>query len=194
VRDKSGTLRRLTNSEIAKNPQYGDFSLDQGKLSIEDFYDRMDDVMSPAAARSAARHEGGDHLARGAGEGARDLGRERTQVSEHRQGRGQHAGRRRDFRNHRRLGGLRNAVTRPAPSDRDATWCRTFPERVERRPERYAMPRGKSRTEVKDELQRVLATELAERTFSYRAAVTRRGRSRSRTWSTASWISRWRTI
>src|SRR6201987_4345882 len=28
---------------------------------------------------------------------------------------------------------------------------RTFPERVERRPERYAMPRGKSLTEVKNE-------------------------------------------
>ena len=48
VRDKNGALRRLTNAEIAKNPQYGDFSLDQSKLGVEDFYDRMDDVMSPA--------------------------------------------------------------------------------------------------------------------------------------------------
>src|SRR5262249_10110064 len=47
VRDKNGSLRRLTSAEIAKHPQYGDFSLDQGKLSVEDFYDRMDDVMSP---------------------------------------------------------------------------------------------------------------------------------------------------
>ena len=47
VRDRNGTLRRLTNGEIAKNPQYGDFSLDQSKLGVEDFYDRMDDVMSP---------------------------------------------------------------------------------------------------------------------------------------------------
>src|SRR5262249_35351627 len=46
VRDRT-MLRRLTNNEIAKHPQYGDFSLDQGKLSVEDFYDRMDDVMSP---------------------------------------------------------------------------------------------------------------------------------------------------
>ena len=29
VRDKNGALRRLTNDEIAKNPQYADFSLDQ---------------------------------------------------------------------------------------------------------------------------------------------------------------------
>ena len=48
VRDRNGTLRRLTNDEIAKDPHYGDFSLDQSKLAVEAFYDRMDDVMSPA--------------------------------------------------------------------------------------------------------------------------------------------------
>jgi hypothetical protein len=36
-----------------------------------------------------------------------------------------------------------------------------------RRPERYAMPKGKSVAEVKAELQRVLAPELATRKFSY---------------------------
>ncbi len=47
VRDANGGLRRLSNAEIAKNPQYGDFSLEQSKLGVEAFYDRMDDVMSP---------------------------------------------------------------------------------------------------------------------------------------------------
>ena len=61
MRDRSGGLRRLTNDEIAKNPQYADFSLDQSRLGVDDFYDRMDDVMSPDAARSVARDEGGDH-------------------------------------------------------------------------------------------------------------------------------------
>jgi hypothetical protein len=42
-----------------------------------------------------------------------------------------------------------------------------FPDRVARRPERYAMPRDKSVAEVKAELQRVLASELATRKFSY---------------------------
>src|SRR5215813_12107110 len=42
----NGAMRRLTNAEIAKNPQYADFSLDQSQLGVEDFYDRMDDVMS----------------------------------------------------------------------------------------------------------------------------------------------------
>jgi hypothetical protein len=42
-----------------------------------------------------------------------------------------------------------------------------FPDRVVRRPERYAMPKDKSVAEVKAELQRVLASELATRKFSY---------------------------
>src|SRR5262249_22795393 len=45
---RDGGLRRLTNDEIGRNPQYADFSLEQGKLSVEAFYDKMDDVMSPA--------------------------------------------------------------------------------------------------------------------------------------------------
>ena len=47
VRSENGTMRPLTNAEIAKNPQYGDFSLEQSKLGVEEFYDRMDEVMSP---------------------------------------------------------------------------------------------------------------------------------------------------
>jgi hypothetical protein len=48
VREQNGNLRRLTNGEIAKNAQYGDYSLEQSKLGVDAFYDRMDDVMSPA--------------------------------------------------------------------------------------------------------------------------------------------------
>jgi hypothetical protein len=44
---------------------------------------------------------------------------------------------------------------------------RGFPDRVERRPERFAMPAGKSGGEVKAELREVLASELAARKFSY---------------------------
>src|SRR5262249_38716340 len=38
---------------------------------------------------------------------------------------------------------------------------RTFPDRVARRPERYAMPKGKSVADVKAELESVLASELS---------------------------------
>jgi hypothetical protein len=42
-----------------------------------------------------------------------------------------------------------------------------FPERVARRPERYAMPQGKSVAGVKAELESVLSSELSARKFSY---------------------------
>jgi hypothetical protein len=38
----------MGNEEIAKNPDYGDYSAEQASLGVEDFYDRMDDVMSPS--------------------------------------------------------------------------------------------------------------------------------------------------
>jgi hypothetical protein len=44
---------------------------------------------------------------------------------------------------------------------------RGFPDRVARRPERYAMPKEKSVAEVRASLQGVLASELAGRKFSY---------------------------
>jgi hypothetical protein len=44
---------------------------------------------------------------------------------------------------------------------------RGFPDRVARRPERYAMPKDRSVADVKGELESVLASELASRSFSY---------------------------
>jgi hypothetical protein len=44
---------------------------------------------------------------------------------------------------------------------------RAFPDRVARRPERYAMPKDKSAADVKAELENTLASELAARKFSY---------------------------
>jgi hypothetical protein len=44
---------------------------------------------------------------------------------------------------------------------------RGFPDRVARRPERYAMPKDKSVDDVKTELESTLASELASRKFSY---------------------------
>jgi len=44
---------------------------------------------------------------------------------------------------------------------------RGFPDRVARRPERYAMPKEKSVADVKAELDSVLTSELAARKFSY---------------------------
>jgi hypothetical protein len=166
VHDKNGGLRRLTNAEIAKNPQYGDFSLDQARLGIEDFYDRMDDVMSPAPL---------DPL--------RAMKEAITSLDEQVKARVTSVENGRKFQNSGR--GDAEMPDGPAIFETTGAWedfatpardlrlliamdvVHTFPDRVARRPERYAMPKGKSIADVKAELQGVLASELSARKFSY---------------------------
>jgi hypothetical protein len=166
VRDKSGALRRLTNDEIAKNPQYADFSLDQGKLGVEEFYDRMDDVMSPSPLDPLNAMK----------EAITSLDEQvKTRVTSVENGR--------KFQNSGK--GEANMPDGAAIFETIGPWedfstpsrdlrlliaidvVRGFPERVARRPERYAMPRDRSVAAVKAELQSVLASELAGRKFSY---------------------------
>ena len=166
VRGTDGVLRRLTNEQIAKNPQYADFSLDQAKLGVEDFYDRMDDVMSPSPL---------DPM-RAMNEAIASLEEQvKTRVTSVENGR--------KFQN----SGKSEATMPDGPAIFETTgaWedfstpsrdlrlliaidvVRSFPDRVARRPERYAMPTGKSAADVKAELQGVLAAERAARKFSY---------------------------
>ncbi len=166
VREKNGVLRRLTNDEIAKNPQYGDFSLDQSRLGVEDFYDRMDDVMSPSPldplramkeaitaleeqvkARVTLVENGRKFLTSGRGDADMPDGASIFETT----------GAWEDFATPARDLRLLIAID----------VVRTFPDRVARRPERYAMPEGKSVADVKAELERVLASELSARKFSY---------------------------
>ena len=165
VRDRNG-MRRLTNAEIAKNPQYGDFSLDQARLPVEEFYDRMDDVMSPAPldplramkeavtsleeqvkARVTSVENGRKFQNSGRGEASMPEGAAIFETT----------GAWEDFATPAR--DLRLLIALDV--------VRTFPDRVARRPERYAMPKGKSAAEVKAELESVLASELSARKFSY---------------------------
>jgi hypothetical protein len=166
VRDKNGALRRLTNGEIVKNPQYADFSLDQSRLGIEGFYDRMDDVMSPAPL---------DPL--------RAMQEAITSLEEQVKVRVTSVENGRKFQNSGR--GDATMPNGAAIFETIGAWedfstpardlrllialdvVRGFPDRVARRPERYAMPKGKSIADVKAELQSVLASELAARKFSY---------------------------
>jgi hypothetical protein len=165
-RDKNGGLRRLTNEEIAKNPEYGDFSLEQAKFSIDDFYDRMDDVMSPAPmdpvvamkdaitsleeqvkTRVISVENGRKYLDKSRGDASMPDGASIFETS----------GAWEDFATPARDLRLLIAID----------VVRTYPDRVVRRPNRYAMPAGKSVDDVKAELQSVLAAELASRKFSY---------------------------
>jgi len=166
VAAKGGGLRRLSNEEIAKNPEYADFSLDQSKLAIEDFYDRMDDVMSPAPLDPVrALKEAITALEEQA----------KTRVTSVENGRKYQVG-----------GGAEVAMPDGAAIfETTGAWedfatpsrdlrlliaidvVRGFPDRVARRPERYAMPAGKSAADVKAELETTLVTELGARKFTY---------------------------
>ncbi len=165
MREANGSLRRLTNAEIAKNPQYGDFSLDQSRLAVEAFYDRVDDVMSPEPL---------DPL-RAMQDAIQSLEEQvKTRVTAVENGR-------------KFQGGGREASMPDGPAifATNGPWedfstpardfrlliaidmVRGFPDRVVRRSERYAMPAGKSTADVKAELRAALAAELAGRKFSY---------------------------
>lgn len=166
VRAKNGALRRLTNAEIAKNPQYGDFSLDQSQLGIEDFYDRMDDVLSPAPLDpSRAMTEAITALEE----------QVKARVTSVENGRKFHnsGGGEVDMPDGASIFETTGAWEDFATPSRDLRLLiaidvvRGFPDRVARRPERYAMPKDKSVADVKAELERVLASELAARKFSY---------------------------
>jgi len=166
VREGGGGLRRLTNAEIAKNPQYGDFSLEQSKLDGEAFYDRMDEVMSPqpldplramtdaitslqeqVQTRVVAVENGRKFQGSGKGEAEMPNGAAIFETT----------GAWEDFSTPARDFRLLIAVD----------VVRGFPDRVARRPERYAIAPGKNLAEVKAELQTALASELAARKFSY---------------------------
>ena len=161
-----GGLRRLTNAEIAKNPEYGDFSLEQSKIGVEDFYDRMDDVMSPepldperalkeavaaleeqVIARVTSVENGRKFQAGGGREASMPDGAAIFETT----------GAWEDFATPAR--DLRILIAIDV--------VRFFPDRVARRPERYAMPEGKSAADVKAELDATLASELAARKFTY---------------------------
>jgi hypothetical protein len=166
VRDKNGPLRRLANAEIAKNPSYGDFSLDQSQISAEEFYDRMDDVMSPepldpvkamtdaiaslneqVKTRVTSVENGRKYQEKQPAEVAMPNGPSIFETS-----------------------GAWEDYSTPARDFRlliAIDVVRGFPDRVLRRAQRYAMPSGKSAADVKSELQGVLAAELASRKISY---------------------------
>jgi hypothetical protein len=165
VREQGG-LRRLTNAEIAKNPQYGDFSLEQTQISAEDFYDRMDDVMSPDPLDPVRAMQ--DAIA-----SLEEQVKTRVTSVEN--------GRKYQVKSPGEIG-MPNG---PSIFETNGAWedystpardfrlliaidvVRGYPDHVVRRADRYAMPFGKSPSDVKAQLQSVLASELTSRKFAY---------------------------
>ncbi len=166
VLEKNGVMRRLTNVEVAKNPQYGDFSLEQSQLGAEDFYDRMDEVMSPepldprrATKETIAALEEQVKTRVTAVENGRkfQITRPGDAVMPNGPSIFETTGAWEDFATPARDFRLLIAID----------VVRGFPDRVARHPERYAIPEGKSVAHVKAELQSVLASELSARKFTY---------------------------
>ncbi|TLG72784.1 hypothetical protein [Methylocystis sp. B8] len=163
---ENGALHALTNAEIAKNPDYGDFSLEQSQLSMEEFYDRMDQVMSPEPL-----------------DPTRAMMAAITALEEQVKTRAVAVENGRKFQNGGR--GEASMPDGPAIFATSGAWedfstpardlrlliaidvVRGFPDRVARRSERYALPFGGSPAGVQTQLQSALASELAARTFSY---------------------------
>src|ERR1700722_326838 len=165
-REKNGSLRRLTNAEIAKDADYADFSVDQGHMSVEEWYDRMDDVMSPQPLEPVrAMKEAIDSLEE----------QVKARVTSVENGRKYQLSGKGDAEmpNGWTIFETNGAWEDFATPARDLRLLiaidvvRTFPDRVARRADRYAMPKDKSVAQVKAELESVLATELASRKFSY---------------------------
>jgi hypothetical protein len=162
---ENGAMRRLTNREIAKSPHYGDVSLDQAKMSVEAFYDRMEDVISPSQL---------DPM-RAMKEVIQALDEQvRARITSVENGRKyQITGRTADMPDGAAIFETTGAWEDFATPSRDLRLLiaidvvRGFPDRVARRPERYAMPAGQSVADVKTELEGVLAAELSSRKFSY---------------------------
>lgn len=166
VAEKGGVLRRLSNAEIANHPGYGDFALDQSNMSIEDFYDRMDEVMSPSpldpsralleaiaaleeqvTARVTSVENGRKYQEGGGAEANMPDGAAIFETT----------GAWEDFATPSRDLRLLIAI--------DVVLG--FPGRVANKPERYAMPPGKSPADVKSDLDTLLERELASRKVSY---------------------------
>jgi hypothetical protein len=166
VREKNGPLKRLSNAEIGKNPQYGDYSAEQSQMTAEDFYDRMDDVMSPEPldpakamtdaitslseqikTRVTSIENGRKWQAKTAGDATMPDGAAIFATT----------GAWEDFSTPARDFRLLIAVD----------VVRNFPDRFARRSNRYAIPAGKSVADVKNELQGMLDSELASRKISY---------------------------
>ena len=160
VRDKAGALRHLGNAELA------DFSLEQYAGGVEGFYDKVEDVLSPAPldpmqalletiqaleeqvkTRAASVDNGRKFLASGKPVAEMPDGAKIFEAT----------GDWEDYSTPSRDLRLLIAI--------DVT--RSLPGRVARRAERFAMPQGKGPAQVEQDLEQRVGQELRDRKFKY---------------------------
>ena len=166
VRDRGG-LRPLANREIAAHPDYGDFSLAQYAGDVDDFYDRMDDLLSPAPMEPA-------RVLRETIQALDEQVRVRvTSVANGETYVAAHPGATIAMPSGAAIFETTGAWEDYATPSRDLRLLiaidvvRDFPARVARRPERYAIPPGTPVAAVRDELAAIIRDEAAARRFAY---------------------------
>ena len=161
-----GALRALSNEEIAAHPEHGDHAMEQYEHGVEGFYDHVDDVLSPLPLDpTRALVETIDALE----EQVKGRVVSVENGRKYREGGGKSVEMPEGASIFETVGPWEDFST---PS-RDLRLlvaidvARAVPARVERRPERYAMPAGKAAAEVRAELEATLTRELEARRFSY---------------------------
>ena len=161
-----GTLRPLTNREIATSADYGDFTLEQYEAGVEEFYDRVDAALSPDRLDPA-------HAFRATIDALEEQVRARLRSVAN--------GEKYAATHHGIIpmpGGVAIFETTGAWEDyatpsRDLRLLialdvvRAFPAKIETHPERFAMPVGRSASEVRADLEAMLRAESAARRVVY---------------------------
>jgi hypothetical protein len=166
VARRAGKLNRLDDEAIRRSSEYGDLSRDAAKLDLEGFYDKMEDVLSPRpldpqramTETIAALEEQVRTRVKSVDNGRKWLDSAKTQASMP------------EGPEIFETSGVWEDFSTPSRDLRiliAVDVVRSFPARVARRPERFAMPAGHSAKEVEGELERILARELHSRSVQY---------------------------
>lgn len=166
VAGDGGRSTRLSNAQIAQDPQFADFSLEQAQDGVEGFYDRMDAMLSPepldperayrqmidaldeqvgARVRSVANGE--EYVAKNRGTIAMPDGAAIFETS----------GAWEDYATPSRDLRLLIAID----------VVQGFPAKLQQQPKRFALPPGADPAAVRRSLEGLLASEAAQRTFTY---------------------------
>lgn len=161
-----GGFRPLGNEAIARDPEYGDFSLEQYAGDVDAFYDRMDDLLSPTPMDPV-------RVLRETIEALDEQVRTRvTSVANGEEYVAAHPGTI-DMPSGAAIFETSGAWEDYATPSRDLRLLiaidvvRDFPARVARRPERYAMPAETPVAAVRAALEGVIRDETAARRFGY---------------------------
>jgi len=166
IAGESRTLRPLRNSEILVHPDYGDYSLEQYEADVEGFYDRVDDVLSPERVDPAQAFRAAiDALDEQIRTRIRSVANGEVYVAAHPgtipmpEGAEifETAGPWEDYATPAR--DLRLLIATDV--------VRSFPEKVVRRPERFAVAAGRAPASVRAELEAMLRAEATSRHFEY---------------------------